>query len=304
MIRNQKIRYGKKFKILRKIIKYFLSLLYPIIIKIYPLPKVLSIEETIKKIIDERLSLARFGDGEFLYIIDKLSLPFQDYNYKLANSLKTLLKIDDTRILVGLPIGYYSLKELNRESQLTWRSQIVWIYPRLRKYLNLNKIYANASISRLYIEYEDIKLSRNYFEMIKGIWQGKDIIIVEGEKSRLGVGNDLFENAKTVKRILAPAVNAYEKFTELIDRVSTEARDKLILLALGPTAKPLAYELTKLGFQVVDIGNLDIEYEWYLRGAKEKIKIPGKYTSEAPGGRTVEEIEDESYSQQIIARII
>jgi len=304
MIRNQKIRYGKKFKILRKIIKYFLSLLYPIIIKIYPLPKVLSIEETIKKIIDERLSLARFGDGEFLYIIDKLSLPFQDYNYKLANSLKTLLKIDDTRILVGLPIGYYSLKELNRESQLTWRSQIVWIYPRLRKYLNLNKIYANASISRLYIEYEDIKLSRNYIEMIKGIWQGKDIIIVEGEKSRLGVGNDLFENAKTVKRILAPAVNAYEKFTALIDRVSTEARDKLILLALGPTAKPLAYELTKLGFQAVDIGNLDIEYEWYLRGAKEKIKIPGKYTSEAPGGRTVEEIEDESYSQQIIARII
>lgn len=304
MIRNQKIRFGKKFKLLRKIIKYFLSLLYPIIIKIYPLPKVLSIEETIRKIIDERLSLARFGDGEFLYIIDKLSLPFQDYNYKLANSLKTLLKIDDTRILVGLPIGYYSLKELNRESQLTWRSQIVWIYPRLRKYLNLNKIYANASISRLYIEYEDIKLSRNYFEMIKGIWQGKDIIIVEGEKSRLGVGNDLFENAKTVKRILAPAVNAYEKFTELIDRVSTETRDKLILLALGPTAKPLAYELTELGFQAVDIGNLDIEYEWYLRGAKEKIKIPGKYTSEAPGGRIVEEIEDESYSQQIIARII
>ena len=32
-----------------------------------------------------------------------------------------------------------------------------------------------------------------YVKELKKIWDGKDVIIIEGEKSRLGVGNDLFE---------------------------------------------------------------------------------------------------------------
>jgi hypothetical protein len=73
---------------------------------------------------------------------------------------------------------------------------------------------------------------------------------------------------------------------------------------MGPTAKPLCYELALKGYQAIDIGNLDVEYEWYLRGATTKIKIPGKYTSEAKGGRIVAEINDENYQAQIIKKIL
>jgi hypothetical protein len=58
------------------------------------------------------------------------------------------------------------------------------------------------------------------------------------------------------------------------------------------------------GFQAIDIGNLDVEYEWFLRGSTEKIKIPGKYTSEAKGGRIVDDVQDEKYKSQILASFI
>jgi Glycosyltransferase GT-D fold len=73
---------------------------------------------------------------------------------------------------------------------------------------------------------------------------------------------------------------------------------------MGPTAKALAYDLTLEGYQTVDIGNLDLEYEWYKMGATERVKVKGKYTSEVAGGRIVEDIEDEIYHNQIIAKII
>ena len=50
---------------------------------------------------------------------------------------------------------------------------------------------------------------------MKQIWKDRDIIIVEGELSRLGVGNDLFDNAKDIRRILCPAKNTIDKYNDL-----------------------------------------------------------------------------------------
>ena len=78
---------------------------------------------------------------------------------------------------------------------------------------------------------------------------------------------------------------------------------KLIILSYGPTATILAYDLAKLGYQAVDIGHLDIEYEWYQRGDKNGGVVKGKYTNEAMGGNNVEECTDEKYLSQIICDI-
>jgi glycosyltransferase family protein len=295
-------RYGKFFHYPRQIIKRILSALYPVVIKIWPLPKVMSIEETIDLILSEKKSIARFGDSEFLYIIDKLNLPYQKYDTELALKLKEILLSDNPEILVGLPSGYHSLENLTQESVVFWRSQISWIYPRLRKYLRRDRLHANASMTRLYIEIKDKTICKKLFSKVRMLWQDRNIVLIEGEKSRLGVGNDLFDNALNVKRILGPATHAFSKFNELLQEAKTQPKNSLILIAMGPTAKPLAYELAKSGFQAIDIGNLDIEYEWYLMGAEEKIKIKGKYTSEASEGRIVEEINDKKYINQIIAK--
>lgn len=298
------IRYSKAFRIPRKIAKYTFSFLYPLVIRIWKLPNVKSIEETLDIILEKKLSISRYGDSEFLYIIDELNLPYQNFDKKLKDRMVEILVSKEDNLLVGLPIGYHSLLNLNNSSRVVWRSQISWIYPRLRKYLDMNKIYYNSSMTRVYIDYVDKTHCSIWFDKIKSIWEDREVVIIEGEKSRLGIGNDLFKGAKSIQRILGPAHHAFSRYNDLYSYASTFSKEKLFLIAMGPTATVLSYDLCKLGYQAIDIGNVDIEYEWFLRKASNKIKIPLKYTSEVSGGRIVEDLEDKEYESQIIAKFL
>lgn len=62
----------------------------------------------------------------------------------------------------------------------------------------------------------------------------------------------------------------------------------LVLISAGPTATILAADLSKIGVQSIDIGHLDVEYEWFKRGVTEKVRIPGKYVNEAAQGRDLD----------------
>lgn len=77
----------------------------------------------------------------------------------------------------------------------------------------------------------------------------------------------------------------------------------LILLSYGMTATVLAYDLAKLGYWAIDLGHLDLEYEWYLHNAKEKEVIEGKYTNEVHEGNKVAICIDPKYLSQIIVDI-
>ncbi len=287
----------------RQLFKHSLQLIYPVFIKFWNMPAVLSVDDTLDKIIKDKCSVCRYGDGEFLFIIHKVSLPFQKYDSDLRDKMIRILKSNDDSILIGLPIGYYSMENLTKKSKLTWTSHIAWTYPQLKKYLDLSKTYYNASMTRPYVNYIDKSKCNGYFEKLMKIWEGREVLLVEGEKSRLGVGNNLFRHAKNVQRILAPSVNAFSNYKQLLQEVYKHNKSKLILIALGPTATVMAYDLAKSGYQAIDIGNIDIEYEWYLRGTDVKIKIPGKYSNEVAGGCDVEDIVNEEYENQIIMKV-
>jgi hypothetical protein len=81
-------------------------------------------------------------------------------------------------------------------------------------------------------------------------------------------------------------------------------KNRLVLIALGPTASVLAYDMAKAGYQALDIGHIDLEYEWMLKGKGEKIDIPYKYVNEVAGGDKVEDITDKDYEKQIVAKVI
>lgn len=55
------------------------------------------------------------------------------------------------------------------------------------------------------------------------------------------------------------------------------------------------------GIQALDIGQLDIEYEWYLRRAEKRIKIPGKCVAELEQWKEGIIMADQEYEDQIIA---
>ena len=52
----------------------------------------------------------------------------------------------------------------------------------------------------------------------------------------------------------------------------------------------------------MDIGHVDIEYEWWRMGALRKVKLEHKYVNEAPDGTQVTDAGEE-YQKQIIAKI-
>ena len=112
----------------------------------------------------------------------------------------------------------------------------------------------------------------------------------------------MFDNAKSIRRILVPNCNAY-KIKKSINKTIIENinPNELVLLAIGPTASIIAYDLSKNGIQALDIGHIDIEYEWYLSGAKEKIEIIGKNVNEVnKNNNNNPKIIDDKYLKSII----
>ena len=62
----------------------------------------------------------------------------------------------------------------------------------------------------------------------------------------------------------------------------------------------MAYDLNKLGYQAIDVGHVDIEYEWFLMKATEKVKLQNKYVNEGKGNINIIDERDISYNEQII----
>lgn len=267
-------------------------------------PSVASIDETIAKIVKDKCSISRFGDGEVLLILPEKNLGFQHGSYEISEKLKEVLTSDEPGMLICIADTFSDLKRYNRSTRRFWTCHF-YLYDYLwASYLSAKRKYYNAFVSRLYTEYNDKSKCEEWFRNIKQIWDGRDVIFIEGEKSRLGMGNDLFNNAHSIKRILGPVRDGFDRSDDLLDLAKKYGeKDTLFLLALGPAATCLAYDLHKLGYQAVDIGHIDIEYEWWRMKAIRKVKIANKFVNEAAGGDAVGDAKDALYKSQIVANI-
>ena len=66
----------------------------------------------------------------------------------------------------------------------------------------------------------------------------------------------------------------------------------------------MAYDLNKLGYQAIDVGHIDVEYEWYLQKDTEKVKLKNKYVNEGTGDINISNENDSSYNKEIIKLIL
>lgn len=268
-------------------------------------PVIRSIDETLEKL-KEGCSMSRYGDGELNMILNRNFSTFQSTDEKLIMRLKEILKSSQTKHIVCIPDIYGDFYNKNAEHK-NWFRRHLADGGRANDYslFDMEKEYYNAFITRPYKDYINKCGAKERFLALRELWDKRDITIIEGQKTRFGVGNDLIGNAKSCERILGPAVNAYDKYDELLAQAEKTDRNRLILIALGHTATVLAYDLAVKGYQALDIGHLDIEYEWFLRNADRKTAIEGKYVNEVPLGRNVpEHITDEKYNSEIISIIL
>lgn len=267
----------------------------------YPTPDVLSDEETIQYILKHNCSISRYGDGE-MRLMRGVDLEFQVYERELAKKLKEVKTAE--KCLVCIPSIFnkeiFNLKNITDKEYYYWKKFKKYRGGLWNSYFKNQAPLGDAFVSRFYLRKRNKAIVGNYIVLLKQLWQDRNILFVEGEQSRLGVGNDLFDNAISIRRILCPPTNSFDKYEEIKDAILKNAnKDDLIIMALGPTATVLSYELSPK-LQCLDLGHIDIEYEWFKLGVDKKVKIPHKFVNEVSDGRSPEDVMDKNYKEQII----
>ena len=268
-------------------------------------PKIETIDETIAHILEGK-SICRYGDAEFSIMQGENRQKFQRLDPLLQKRLIDVIKTNEDNIIIGIADMYGSLSRFNWDGKYNIR---IYLSEETRQhqyqYIDFDRVYGNAFITRPYALYADNKTDapQKRYAKLRTIWEGRKLLIIEGEKTRMGVGNDLFSNASDIIRILGPAESAFDRYDDILNEALKQDRERLVLLAMSATATVMAYDLSHAGFQALDVGHIDLEYEWMLAGEGKKLRIHDKYTNEVSGGDVVDDVQDEEYEKQIIARI-
>ncbi|MDR1733686.1 MAG: GT-D fold domain-containing protein [Oscillospiraceae bacterium] len=289
-----------------KILRAWARRLSAVLLRFFREPVCADTLTTIRKLAAERASFSRFGDAEIM-LVGKLSIWYQHRTRPLVKRMRQILRGGVPGLEVGLPIRFCPAEyaRLLPAPKAHWEGERRrfggwWIC-----FTRKGFPYLNASATRPYIDIQDAAYAAEVFAAWRTVWEGRDIVFVEGEASKLGVGNDLFENTKSIHRILAPADHAYRVHDRLLSVCLAQPKDTLFLLALGPTATVLAADLHACGRQAIDVGHIDIEYELYRMGAAEKLPIPGKRFNEArdSAAEGMRSPAQTQYEREIICRV-
>ncbi len=234
--------------------------------------KVHSIDETIEELLHTEKSMVRFGDGEIVMIKGR-DLVLQKAQPEIAEGLKKILAYPYDDLIVTIPGVFDTLSDHTKESRQFWRDHLLMCRKTYEKYCNPDRVYYSTFISRCYYFAKDKNRCAQWYDGIRDIWKDRSVVVVEGERSHNGVGNDLLGRAAGVERIICPPKDAYGSLNRILEACMQYDRDRLFLLSVGVAAKFIAMELFEKGYRVLDIGNLDMEYEWYVRGADHKIPL-------------------------------
>ena len=273
--------------------------------------KIASPEESVQMIISDRLSVARFGDGEFNLAFRHRGIGFQEYNNGLAKQLlEVMIGSKKSAVAVALPHGYCNTSEDRFKTKVFWWSYVVRNQSYIRRFQNSvgKQKILDTNFTRVITELKNKDKIHLIIENIKGIWKNKSILIVEGSGTQFGIGNDLLVKAAHISRIIAPAENAYTKINEIRQEINgfinsqQSLEDVVVLIALGPTATVLAYEFGEI-VQTIDIGHFDLQYEYLVNGSYDRIKLNNRYDNEMINGASFLPSQNKKYQSEIIALI-
>lgn len=266
--------------------------------------------ETANQLVTKSFSISRFGDGEFNIAYKGKGIGFQPYSDELSRDLRDVLKesAENGMLKIGLPHGFETTKMDKFKVKTFWWSYVVKNRRDILRLVQEGTIsnYLDASFTRAITELTDKETIKQVMETVKKIWEDKIVLIVEGAGTRFGSGNGLLKHAKSVSRIVAPAENAYAKIESIQHSVDkflmkqNDLSDVVILVALGPTATVLASRFSRK-VQTVDIGHLDLQYEYLKKGSYHKVKIKTRYDNEMIDGSTYDlESNDTRYKEEIV----
>ncbi|GAA2505890.1 GT-D fold domain-containing glycosyltransferase [Winogradskya humida] len=205
-------------------------------------------EETMRRVAQERLSLARFGDGELKIMLrPQFGLKFQPWSAGLAGELRAVLEMDGydpDRLLVAFP---YTIRDVH------WTGVWLDLWPEVKPLLNPDVHYGSAHVTRPVFF---AQLGERGVQLWRDVWDGQRICVVTGEGSRFKLEPALFDNAKSVEFLYSTPQDAYADLSRLKNELERREADKLYLLALGPCGTLVAAWLSQRGRWAIDMGHI------------------------------------------------
>jgi len=219
--------------------------------------RVIPERETLEAIRERRASIARYGDGE-LEIMIGVGISFQEYDPELARRLRFILRAPRRDFLVGIP-NFDALQIKTESRRGTWQR-----YRRMYSHLvRRDAEYHSAFVSR---PASIVGLqSEEYFQAWQTLWAGREVVIVHHAAAT--ADHAMFRAARGVHFVLCPAKNAFREYGTVLEQAAAHCSrpDVLFLIAAGPTAGVLAWDLAERGAQALDIGHLTAAYDEFTR---------------------------------------
>jgi hypothetical protein len=203
-------------------------------------PKVLGEFETLRKL-QEGYSLARFGDGEFKVAAGGHALR-EPANKRLAKELRKILTEPHEKCLVGIPT-----LDPNGPKYSNWLK----FAPRCRPYVDMNRTYYSAFISRP--DSAPWINTQEFLALFESLWEGKRAVVVcESDDSKIRRAVQL--KAREAPRVSCPPRETYAVLPQ-IEALVLEHEPDVVLISAGPAATCLAHRLAMKGVQAIDTGH-------------------------------------------------
>lgn len=212
--------------------------------------------ETVERLASDRLSFARFGDGELKMMLRAdYNLRFQRNSEAIQQSLEAALterSIPD--LLVGLPHAY---------ADAHWTGVWVDIWDELARLLPDDQAYGNSHVTRpIFFQ----MLGAEGVELWRRVWAGHDVCVITGKDSRFRLLPALFDTVASIHLLESVPVDAFVEVDRLVDRAIDQPDNLLFLVALGPAGTVLTHRLANAGRRAIDIGHISDSYENVFEG--------------------------------------
>lgn len=225
--------------------------------------KILNVEESLSYIEENDISFYRYGDGEIALMMGE-GIPFQQADEKLARRLIELLVTDEKGIKAAIPYYYFNYEQGLIDIVESFAYAMKCQRRFLIKNCNKEQIYLDTSISQIYQSYESYDFE-NYFKRVKKLFDGRKITLICGQGIFKNIKYNMMDDCASIEYLEAPSKNAFSSYDDILERALKTPKDSLVCIVLGPTAKPLAYDLYKNGYQAWDIGHFIKDYDAYCK---------------------------------------